>query len=404
MSYNVLNLKVDLEGILHGTTSNQISNLDGVINRAAREVLLDVDPQETARTVEFIAPIFNTVYDYPIAADVKGNKVIDLFPQVQRIPQDIWTQAYNQAFDVAKQNIFSMMNMFTVNFNSSLKTLRINAPWLNPPVIINQIDNLTDNGTWTAGGTASNISVNNTNFAQGAGSVQFDATTGAAYIENSTMTAVDLSTFLNQSSLFSWTYVPTASNLTSVNLRFGSSATDYYSLTVTQTQQGTSFVNGWNLEQFPWASMSVTGTPDSSSITYARITLNVTASATACKVNGLNSILGTILSYEYYSKYLFRNASTGTYQETVLDDSDLINLDTESFNLMTYKVAELAVQQQQGLDATFYDGPYFANKYQQALIRYKSMYKSQVQKPQSSYYQMPSTGYNNILGRGWGNN
>src|ERR1051326_2639403 len=104
MSYSVLDLKNDLSGVLHGTTNSQIQNLDGVINRAARQLLLDLDPQETKRTVEFVNPIFNTVFDYPIAADVKGNKLIDIFPQVQRIPQDIWTQAYNQAFDVAKQN------------------------------------------------------------------------------------------------------------------------------------------------------------------------------------------------------------------------------------------------------------------------------------------------------------
>ncbi len=404
MSYNVLTLKTDLSGILHGTTNNQIQGIDPLINRGARDVLLDVDPQETKRQMEFVAPIFNSVFDYPIAADVKGNKIIDLYPQVQRLPQDIWTQAYNQAFDVAKQNIFSYQNMFTVNFNSSLKTLRINAPLLNPPVIINQIESITENGTWATGGTASNLRVNNVNWAQGAGSLEFDATTGAAYIENSTMTAVNLSAVLNQASLFTWAFVPVGANLASVELRFGSSASNYYSLTVTQTQQATAFVNGWNLEQFPWASMSVTGSPNASAITYARITLNLTASATACKVNGLNSILGTILSYEYYSKYLFRNVSTGAYQETVLDDSDLINLDTESFDLLLYKVASLAVQQQQGLDATFYDGPFFENKYQAALLRYKSMYKSELQKPQSSFYTMPQVGYNHILGRGWGSN
>ncbi len=400
MSYSVLDLKNDITAILHGTTSNQIQNFDGAINRAAREVLLDVDPQETKRIVEFVAPIFNTVFDYPIAADVKGNKIIDIYPQVQRLPQDIWTQAYNQMFDVAKQNIFSMANMFTMNFNSSVKTLRVNAPWLNPPVIINQIEGIALNGTWSVGGTASNLSVNNTNFAQGSGALQFDATTGAAYIENSTMDSVDLSEVLNQSSLFTWAFVPTGSNLTSVELRFGSSSADYYLLVVTQTQQATAFANGWNLEQFPWASMTSVGSPDPSAITYARITLNVTASATACKVNGLNSILGTILNYEYYSKYLFRNASTGTYQETVLDDSDLINLDTESFNLLTYKVAGLVVQQQQGVDATYYDGPYFDNKYQQALLRYKAMYKSELQKPQSVYYQVPNTSYSRIYGQG----
>lgn len=392
--YSVLDLKNDLSGILHGTTNNQIQNLDGVINRAAREVMLDVDPQETKRQVEFIAPIFNSIFDYPIAADIKGNKIIDIYPQVQRIPEDIWLQSYNQAFDVAKENLFSMQNMFTINFNTSLKTIRINAPWLNAPVVINQIEGIALNGTWAVGGTATNLAVNNTNFAQGSGSLQFDVTSGAAYIENSTMTAVNLSAVLNQSSLFVWVYVPTGATLTSVDLRWGSDATDYYHRTVTQTQQGTAFVNGWNLCQFPWSGATVVGSPTSASISYGRVTLNVTGSMTACLVNGMDSILGTILSYEYYSKYLFRDSSTGTYQETVTDDSNLINLDTESYNLLTYKVAELAVQQQQGIDAGNYDGPFFANKYQAALLRYKAMYKSELQKPQSTYYGMPYTGYN----------
>ncbi len=404
MSYNILDLKNDTVAILHGTTLNQITNIDGAINRAAREVLLDVDPQETKRTVEFVGPIFNSVFDYPIAADVKGNKLIDIFPQVQRIPQDIWTQAYNQAFDVAKQNIFSMANMFTINFNTSLKTIRINAPFLNPPIIINQIEGIALNGTWAVGGTASNLAVNNTNFAQGSGSLQLDVTTGAAYIENSTMTAVNLSQVVNQSSLFTWVYVPTGATLTSVELRWGSSAADYYARTVTSTQQGTAFVNGWNLCQFQWSGATTVGSPNSSAINYGRVTLNVTGSMTACLINGMDSILGTILNYEYYSKYLFRDAITGAYQETVTDDSNLINLDTESFNLLTYKVACTALQQQQGINATFYDGPYFENKYQQALLRYKSMYKSELQKPQSVYYQQPQVGYRNIIGRGWGNN
>ncbi len=388
-------------GVLHGTTLNQIQNLDGVINRAARQLLLDLDPQETKRTVEFVSPIFNTVFDYPIAADVKGNKIIDIFPQVERIPQDIWLQQYNQAFDVMKQNIFSMTNMFTMNFNSSLKTLRVNAPWLNPPIILNQIDSILNNGTWATGGTGSNLTENNTNFAQGAGSLQFDATTGVAYIENSSMIAVNLSAVVNQASLFVWVYVPSASALTNVILRWGSSSGAYYSKTVTQTQQGTAFVNGWNLCQFEWATASVVGSPDPTALNYARVSLTLTSSATAVKVNGLNSILGTILQYSYYSKYLFRNASTGTYQETVLDDSDLVNLDTESYNLLFNQVAYLASQQVQGLDATFYDGSFFKNSYDLGLVRYKAMYKSELQKPQGNYYPMNKSGYSKIIGRGF---
>lgn len=402
MAYNITTLKNDLSGVLHGTTNNQIQNLNGVINRAARQLLLDLDPQETKRTVEFVNPIFNDVYNYPIAADVKGNKLIDIFPQVQRAPWDIWTQAYNQAFDVAKQNCFSLLNMFTLNFNTSIKTLRINAPFLNPPIIINQIEGISLNGTWATGGSASNLAVNNVNFAQGSGSLQAIVTTGTGYIENSTMTAVDLSAVVNQASLFVWVYVPTGANLTSVDLRLGSSSTNYYHLSVTSTQQGTTFANGWNLCQFIWSSMATTGTPVSTALNYARISVVMTGGTnTGVLFNGLDSILGTILNYSYYSKYLFRDAITGVYQETVTDDSNLINLDTESFNLLFNLVAFLAVQQQQGLDASFYDGNFFGQQYQAGLARYKAMYKSELQKPQSSYYTMPDTGYNNIIGRMW---
>jgi hypothetical protein len=195
-------------------------------------------------------------------------------------------------------------------------------------------------------------------------------------------------------------YVPTGSNLTSVNLRLGSSSSDYYTLSVTETQQGTDFVNGWNLCQFEWASMSTTGTPDDTAINYARISLVMTGTNTAVKVNGLNSILGTVLQYSYYSKYLFRNSSTGTFQETVLDDADLINLDTESYNLLFNQVAYLATQQQQGSDSV-YDGSFFLNAYGEGLKRYKAMYKSELQKPQGSYYPINKAGYSKIIGRGF---
>lgn len=394
MSYSVQTLKNDILAALHNTTDNQIVNFDGVIDRAGRRVLTDLDPQETKRTLEFVAPIFNSVYDYPIAADVKGNKLIDIFPQVLRLPRDVWTQAYNQAFDVAKQACFGMYNMFTMNFNSGLKSIRINAPFLNNPVIINTISGITLNGTWATGGTASSLAVNNTNFVQSAGSLQFNTTTGAGYLENSTMTAVDLSKVVNQSYLFAWVYVPTGTSLTSVNLRWGSSSSNYYTSTATVNQEGNAFVNGWNLCQFIWSQATTVGSPNSASISYARITLNTTANLTGCLLNNLDSTLGSIMSYEYYSKFLFRDAITGAFQETVTDDSNLVNLDTDSYNILFNLVTYYAAQQVQGLDAAFFDANFFKTEYTDAVAAYKAAYKSEVQKPQSTYYSMPNTNYN----------
>lgn len=341
------------------------------------------------------------MFDYEIAADVKGNKIVDIIQQVNRLPKDIYNQAYNQAFDVAKQNIYNAQDMFTMNFNSGNKSIRINAPFLNPPVSLNQTDSTTSNGTWSAGGTASNLQVNNTNFVHGNGSLQFDITTGVGYLENSSMSPINLSNVLNQSSLFINTYLQDGSDTTSIELRWGSSSSDYYALTVTENQQGVDFINGWNVEQFIWRNATVVGSPDSSDITYLRITLTVTANQFGCLLSGVDSILGSFLAYEYYSKYLFRDSSTGVFQENVTDDSNIINLDTESYNLLFYIVAYFCFQQQQGADATLYDGQFSWNGYQQALARYKAMYKSEVQKPQTTYYAQPNKSYGRFIGGGW---
>lgn len=410
MSYSIQDLKNDLQGVLHGTRLNQITNLDGVINRAARQLLLEIDPQETKREVEFVNPIFNTVFDYPIAADVKGNKLIDIFPQVQRLPRDTWLQDYNQAFDVEKQNIFSLKNMFTINFNTSIKTLRVNAPFLNPPVIITNADTLTGNDVWTG----ATFSIDYTNFADGAGALTFNLPAGSPTIITDTfVTPLNLAAEQQVSGVFFWVYMPTASAFTSIQMNMnvtynGSYIGDWISPVITQTQEGTAFQNGWNLLTYNWSACTVSNpmvlVPPVSALLISGQTFTFNTNSTiqtGVKLNGVKSIVGTVLSYEYYSKFLFRDAITGAYQETVTDPSNLINLDTESFNLLFNLVAYYAIQQQQGLDATFYDGPFFKGAYDEGVIKYKSLYKSEIQKVQSVYYSMPRKGWGRFWGRGW---
>ncbi len=399
MSYSIQDANADLEGVLHGTTTNQIEGLFNLYDRAARQLLLDIDPQETKRALQFASPIFNGVNQYAIAPDVKGNRIIDIRPQVDRTCYDVWPQAYNQAFDVAKNQAFAAGNMFTMNFNTGLKTLLINAPFLPAPIVMNLISSISSNGTWATGASASNLTVDNQNYVYGGGSLKFDLPSGAGYIENTTQTAVDLSNNVNQGTLFLWVYTPTGSDFTNVKLRWGSSSTAHYEVTATQTQQGTDFADGWNLLAFPWLGATVTGSPDPSAIDYVRVTMTTTAAQTGAHLNYLTLGMGVFLEYEYYSKYLFRDAITGSFQEKVTDDSNLINLDTETYNLFFNLAASLAVQQMQGMDAMLYDSSFFATKYAEGVARYRALYKSEAQKPQSSYYPVPQPGYGKYLGR-----
>ena len=395
--YKILDCNSDLQAVLHGTQINKVPNLLGLYNRAARQLLLDIDPQETKRITQTTTPIYNQIFDYTVPVDLKGNKIADIFPQVQRSSGDVYLQDFNQDFDIKKT--LTNQDQFTVLFNSGIKTMRIAAPALTAPIVINQASSTSTNGTWTTGGGATGLTVDNTNYVDGGGSLQFNLSAGQStgYLENSTMSPLDLTKNLNQATNFLYVYLPTASSISAVEFRLGSDASNYYVLSTSITQQNTIFLNGWNLLQFPWSSMTKVGSPVITSIDYVRVTYSYDSTLqTAVRLNDILSTVGTILNLSYYSKYMFRT-SAGVWQETTTatDYSDLINLDTESYNLFLNLVGHLAGQYIQGLDAMFYDANFFMTSYQEGLKRYKAMYKSDVQLPQSQYYQPTNPSYTN---------
>lgn len=398
---NITTLKSELEGILHGTTLNKVENINGVFNRAARKFLLDIDPQETKRVVSMTNPVFDQIYDYDCPADLKGNKIIDIRPTVNRTAMDRFAQFYSQNFDISKSYIRTPN--FNVRFNTGIKTLRVNSAYtINSALAINSASIITGNGTWAVDGVvATNLRQDNLNYAAYGSSLEMDMVGGTAgYIENSTMAGADVTNYENVSSLFLYVYLPTASNFTSINLRWGKDSSNYWNLTVTSTQIGTAFQNGWNLLQFDWSIATKVGNP-TASINYSRVTFNYNGTANyGVRINNLICNLGKIYEIEYYSKYLFRDNSTGAFQETVTDDSNLINLDTETYNVFFNLVVLYAVQQSLGEDATF-DTTFYQNEYNVGVKMYRALYKSEVQKPTESYYDIPDQSYNQYINRGY---
>ncbi len=390
---DITTLLTDLASVIHGTTVNKIPNVYGIINRAARTVLLDVDPKETQRIVQ-MTQVFDDVFDYPLPSDVKGDRIIDLQLQAGRTPWDVFTQGYAENFDANK--LVSFKNKIYTQWNTGLKTIRIEAPFLTSPL------QLTGTGTttgWTLGGGASDLTIDQTNNVAGGGALTLNLLAGqtTGYVENTSLTPVDLTTYVNNSTGFLWVYMPTGASITSVNVRWGSSSANYYSYTATTTQQGTTFQNGWNLIALPWISATVTGSPDADSFSYVRVTPTYNSTLqTGFKVCNLTFALGYYFNLQYYSKCMFRDPITNAFQENVVDVTDnnkLINLDTESYNLLFNKVAFLVAQSLQGADAQ-YDATYFDSEYQTALKRYKAQNLSEAINKTESYYSLPNKGYN----------
>lgn len=394
MSYNITTLLNDVASTIHGTTINKVPDIYGHVNRAARALLLDVDPKETQRIVQ-LSQVFNDVFDYALPTDVKGDRIIDLRMQAGRDPNEVFVQDYATTFDSQKMLGFS--NAIYTQWNTGVKTVRIEAPTLKSPLVVTDTSTLIG---WSVTSGAQNLSLDTTNNVAGGGAIVFDLAAGSATgsIQINTLNPIDMTSSLNIDTEFYWVYLPTGSAITSVNLKWGSDYTaNYYTYTATTTQQGTAFVNGWNLIACPWSSATKVGSPiltayDSIQVTFA---YNSTLQ-TGVKFCNLTSNTGYIFEMQYYSKYLFRDPVTNAFQETVVDITDsnkLINLDTESYNLLFNKLACYVAQALQGNDAS-YDATFWDTEYTQALKRYRAQNPSEAIKKGESYYTTPKKSYN----------
>lgn len=404
-NYSISDLGNELAAMGHGSTLNQVEDLFGMYNRAARRIMEDVDLQET-RTVASFGKVYNSVWDYPVFTDMKGNSIADFYPQANRTSLDNYGDQYGKDFDLQKN--YSVKPDFSVKYNAGDRTLRVNAPNLPSGTQINSASNITGNGIWVNSGGAGAPLNNSVFYTDGVnGSIQTNLAAGQATgaLTNSTSQAVNLTNdFNNNSTLFFEVYLPNASAFTSIDLRVGSSSANYYHQdAVTTDFLGNAFVNGWNLIAVPFTTMTVVGVPVLTSITYLRVNFNYNSTQqVGTLINQFYSRVGVLFNCEYYSKYLFRDGTTGVFQEKVTDDSNVINLDTDGYNLMVFASGVEMVQQMQGLDALFYDAGDFENRYQTALANYKNKYKGEKTKPHSYYYNQPKAGYRRYMSSSWG--
>ena len=343
----IANLKDDLKGLAHSTSLDKITNLNSLLQRAARNFLTRIDPSGTKRSAQITNALHKDIYDYTAPSDLKGKKVIDIRPQVNRTSSDNMSQRFSKTFDIKKA-----LSTFQIRDDSMVKTMRIAAN-LASSLTLHTCDSITANGTWAVGGDATNLTLDDLNYYSGSASLNFDLTGSATtgYLENSTMNKVDLSDEQDIGTVFALVYIPDTSIITNFILRWGDTSSAYWSKTVTAPWDRTSFRNGWNILGFDWNGATKTGSPDSSAIDYLRFTVTVSAATaeTDLRLDKISCSAGKIWEIEYYSKYLFQS-SGGTWKETTTDDGDYVNLDTDELNLFEYEVGMVMAQQIQGRD------------------------------------------------------
>ena len=388
----ISSFKSDLARKLHGASLSKVEGINETIAEAAREVLTRIDPQETIKMATIENALFDDVYSYTSPADLKGDKVIDIQPQVGRVGSQNYTKVLIEEFSRNKDR-----KTFNVKYKNGTKFLRISEDVAPDKIILSSISS-TDG--WAASGSANNITLDQLNFVSASASLRFDinTTSDVAVIENSTLPAVDLSREEEQNSLFVWLFIPNADKITSVTARLGSSSANYHSKTVTTTHDSQSFRNGWNLLRFDYDGTVDAGTTNWAAITYFQLRIiHDETGDTDFRIDSLSAGVGEIFEIIYYSDSLFRGVD-GTYKTVPTLETDVIQLEEDAYNILLFECSYLLSQVLQGENGSF-DESFFRRKLDGdgtniGLYRkYTMSYPSQSKKARSQYYRLQRGNY-----------
>lgn len=383
MVYTVSDAFSEVSGLLHGTSTNAIENLNGVAFRAARRLLGDLDPVETIRVTQ-LANINQDAFEYICPADLKDDRIIDIRRQANRLALDNFHQTYARDFDVEK-NLSVLKNNYNILWRNGFKTLQIDTHMLTAPVTV---ESVTDSSIYSAVAGVSSLVTNTADYIYGSSSVSVVQSASVSTIDTTLTDAVDLTDQSDTGRVFLGFWCSDGSKVSSVNIQLGTNNTNYRSLTASTTNDGLAFQTGWNLVGFNIAQGTDTGSY-TGSITYVSLSVTTTANITV-KYNFLRSGIGEMFGILYYSKYLFRDATTGVFMEspTSSNQSEIINLDTTSYNMYVFALAAEAAQQVIPLNSEL-DRDYYDNRYRSEIERYIAKIKSQTQPASITYYRTP---------------
>ena len=179
-------------------------------------------------------------------------------------------------------------------------------------------------GTWAGASGIGTVATDSYEYFELGSSVSFAMTSvSAGTLTNSTFTAVDLSRFVNRSNVYFNVYLGSVSNFTSITLKWGTDASNYYTYTSTTDYLGSSFAaNTWTKVKSPWSSATTVGTPTNTSIAYLQVTFNYSVAVTASSNRIENFFVSenTPISLEYYSTNMVINAA-GTTKSPIFQSS-----------------------------------------------------------------------------------
>lgn len=330
-------LKDGVSGLLTGLNLNNVNNLYGAFERAIKKLVGEIYiPEATGKqSITF----YSGVYDYALPTNIFGTTLVDIRPQgEQRNTTDVMYKRGIEVFDRAKG---TLSNGYLVAFEYVKGTgrMRVDNVIARERIVL---DTLTDHTDWTLAGTITASYDDETDYWFSPASIRFNQTTGVGTITRTLESQSDLTDYEGVGVVFLAISMPTA--LTSVEIRIGSDASNYFSVTETTGHLGAFTTNEWLLIAFDLADATETGTVDITKVDYVQIRTTSGASINNLRVGGLWVSLPSPHDVIYSSGAVFLVGST--VSPTITDDNDEIILQPNAYVIYETKCAlEVAFQQ-----------------------------------------------------------
>jgi hypothetical protein len=338
-NYTRSQLKTRMNGGIQGKQGLLLS-VDETINSGLRKLYGSVDLRSAKRNAVITNKVFNGIFDYQAPSDLKSYAVIDILPQAYSI-----RQRYPELYltTTIEFNRFNRPGSIAVEDYNGSRLLKFSTPNLNyNSIVISELDGLSSglsSGSWSTFGDAENLEADGDDFVMGYGSLKFGINSAGgttAGIQATTVTSFDITDYLEGNSAdFVWFKINDATDITNMILRVGSDSSNYYQKTITSQNDGTAFVNGWNLLRFDLSGYTTVGTPVNTACDYIAIYMTKATTKineTGYKFDWLVMKRGVIDYIKYYTKYPWQS-SAGAYKENSTIDTDLLVADTDEFDL-----------------------------------------------------------------------
>ena len=340
MSRTVSELKNSVAAQISGLDLNQVDDLNHCLERAARIFVQKAKIPETLGIQDVI--IYDKVTDYLINTSIFGTNISDIRPQgISRSQNDFVFKKFADDFDRNKSWTWQGTQA-TFTYQSGTPVIRIASSHTRPATVLDGMNSLTG---WVAGGNASGLALDQTFYYQQPGALRFNlANAGTQGTLTKTINPIDLTQFLGVGVAFLALELPTT-DFTSFELRIGSSAGNYYTVSNTSGTLGFT-INSFMLVAFDQSLATTVGSPDITNISYIQVLFNYSGTAQVnVRTGDLFIALPTPMQVCYMTAGFF--SVGGVVSNSITTDADLVILNDSAYTIYEKECA-LAVLRQQG--------------------------------------------------------